>query len=434
MLDEYFRNGKLFLSEVSEEQDIPITEDFIHRHFRDPVKELVGESNVGDKTSEKEMLRALRKYFEISGKSINIGKIVEASFSKTRDGYCSYCGKESAVFSNRAYVFPFERKIDSIAPEEARQQFCLQCGFTLFSGMAYLYKRGDIMFFFDSVRPEYIKKMSIPFKEDLRDPSNFNKLKKLSIQTFHSYETIFVIMFEFVKHLYRKKLVKDYEGIVNNVRLILVAGSGQIFHQIYIEGTTLDRISQLCIKLIEGSVENWKKREEEKKEKLKIFPEDLIFLGFFNNLTINRGKLSENCREREEFTKMLLDGRVDFITLNNIVMERLKRKEKFSIPLYYRSFIQTYMEVFDLDKEIFEKVNGLGYALGKQMKGTNLENFVWDVFRARGVEQFYSTLVELQAKLKTSIDLRTLNEYEQGWREAKAILLNGMLNALYGGR
>ena len=68
------------------------------------------------------------------------------------------------------------------------------------------------------------------------------------------------------------------------------------------------------------------------------------------------------------------------------------------------------------------------------MKETNLENFVWDVFRARGVEQFYSTLVELQAKLKTSIDLRTLNEYEQGWREAKAILLNGMLNALYGGR
>ena len=87
-----------------------------------------------------------------------------------------------------------------------------------------------------------------------------------------------------------------------------------------------------------------------------------------------------------------------------------------------------------MDKELFERINRLGYELGKEMRGTNLENFVWDIHRARGAEQFYTSLVELQAKLKTSIDLRPINEYEKGWREAKAILLNGMLNAIYGGK
>ena len=113
-------------------------------------------------------------------------------------------------------------------------------------------------------------------------------------------------------------------------------------------------------------------------------------------------------------------------------MERKKSNLRF--PFYYRDFIVTYMGVFGMDKELFERINRLGYELGKEMRGTNLENFVWEIHRARGAEQFYSSLVELQAKLKTSIDLRPINEYEKGWKEAKAILLNGMLNAIYGGK
>jgi len=84
-----------------------------------------------------------------------------------------------------------------------------------------------------------------------------------------------------------------------------------------------------------------------------------------------------------------------------------------------------------LDKESFERINSLGYSLGKSMKGTNLENYIWEIFRSRGEEQFLNSLVELQLKLQRTIDLRPINEYEN-WKEAKAILLNGIVNALYG--
>ena len=40
-------------------------------------------------------------------------------------------------------------------------------------------------------------------------------------------------------------------------------------------------------------------------------------------------------------------------------------------------------------------------------------------------------LVELQAKLETTLDLRPIYENEREWKVVKAILLNGMLNALY---
>lgn len=449
MLDEYYRNGELFLAEMerSKQKDlaqsnnpeaianIQITDEFIKMNFREPIKELVGDTNIGDASTEKEMLKALMKYFEVSGRS---SEILDASFLSTEKGRCSYCGEEKDVFPNRAYIFPFERKIDSITPEEARQLFCKKCGFTLYSGMAYLYQnqKGSVMFFFDSYNLEHIKKMSIPIKKELRDPSNFNKLKKFGIPTFHPHETIFVTLFEFVKYLHKKKLVKDFEDTIGNVRLVLVAGSGQIYHQRYVEGNVLDKVSKFFLRLIDEGIENWRNMNEAKRPK-KTTAEDLIFAGFFNNLTVNKGDFkgdfSENCRLREEFTKALLNEKIDFITINEIIMERLKKGERVAVPYHYRNFITTFMEVFNMEKELFEKINGLGYALGKQMKGTNLENFVWDVFRARGAEQFYNSIVELQAKLKTSIDLRAINEYEKGWREAKAILLNGMLNALHGG-
>ena len=216
------------------------------------------------------------------------------------------------------------------------------------------------------------------------------------------------------------------------MRLVLVAGSGQIYYQKYVEVNVLDKISRFFLRIIDESIENWKKIDEKERQK-KRGPEDLVFSGFFNNLTVDKGKLSENCRLREEFTKALLDSKINFITLNEIIMERLKKSEKVIVPYYYLTFVRIFMEVFDMEKETFEKINRLGYTLGKQMKETNLDTFVWDVFRARGYEQFCSSLVELQAKLKKSIDLRPINENENRWREAKAIMLNGMLNAIYGG-
>ncbi|WXG44483.1 MAG: hypothetical protein WED04_10705 [Promethearchaeati archaeon SRVP18_Atabeyarchaeia-1] len=444
MLDEYYRNGKLFLAEMEKERRedfssigevlrvIDVTDEFIRKNFRKPVEELVGSSNVG--STEKDMLKAMKKYFEVSGRSIRYGEILGASFFNTKRGQCSYCGKEEDVFPNRIYVFPFERKIDSITPEEARLSLCKKCGFTLFSAMAYLYKKGRLMFFFDSYDLEHLWKINTWFKaSDLRDPSNFNKIRKFNIPTAHPYETILVTLFEFVRILYEKKLIKDLEDTIGNVQLVLAIGSKQIYHQKYVEGNSLDKFTEFFVRLIKEGVGNWQKMDE-KKRPMKKTPENLVFSGFFDNLMANKGDFAESCRLREEFAKGLLDGKIDFVTLNEIIMERIKHKERIVVPYNYLYFVTSFMEVFGLEKEMFDRINKLGYVLGSKMKGTNLDNFVWEVFRARGLEQFYSSLVELQAKLKISMDLRAINESEKSWREAKAILLNGMLSAIHGGK
>jgi hypothetical protein len=237
-----------------------------------------------------------------------------------------------------------------------------------------------------------------------------------------------------VKGLHRKKLVKDLEDTIGNVRLVLAVGSGQIYHQKYVEGNVLDKVTKFLLRLIQESTRKWQ-RMDEKKRPMKKTPESLVFSGFFDNLTVMRGDFIENCRPREEFAKgLLLESKIDFVTLNEIIMERMKHKERIVMPYDYLYFITSFMEVFGLEKEMFDRINKLGYMLGSKMKGTNLENFVWEVFRARGLEQFYNSLVELQSKLKISMDLRAINENEKSWREAKAILLNGMLSALHGGK
>lgn len=432
MLDAYYRNGMVFLSDLLGKKNglFSITDEIIKQKYREPVKKLVGHGNIGDSSTEKEILRLLMKYFEISGKS---DEILNVSFFATKKGRCSFCGNESDVFSNRPYIFPFERKIDSITSENSRQRFCKKCGFTIYSAMAYLYQKGNVMFFFDSYNLENIRKMSIPFIQELRDPSKFNKLKNFGVPTYHPYETIFVTMFEFVKYLRRKKLINDFKDIISDVRLTMMVGSGQLYTKNYVDGNVLDKISNFFLTLMDESEKKWQKINDETKNKLRknLAPEELIFSGFFNYLTLKKGNPSENCRLREIFTRELLNKNIDFITLNEIMMER--KKENQSLPFHYLFFLTKCMEMFNMEKEMFERINGLGYALGSQMKGTNLDTFVWDVYRTRGIEQFYSSLVELQAKLKISIDLRHINEYEKGWREAKAILLNGMLNALYGG-
>lgn len=449
MIDEYYRNGELFLAEMEKKRDeekyfeaidkiVPtlkgiINDDYIKENYREPIKELLGSANVSDKSTDRVLLKGLRKYFEISGKSIGSGRLLP-TFFKTKQGACSYCGRKNEVFPHVSYIFPFFRKIDSITPDSNKPNFCKGCGFMLYSGMAYLYQKGNLKFFFDSYDHKNIRKISIPFKEELRDPSNSNKIRKLGVPTFHPHETMFVTLFECTKFWARKNLLKDVQDFVGKVRLVMAAGRGQIYSYRYVEGDVLDKLTEFFTKLIEESKAIYKVKTEKERPK-KIAPEDLIFSRFFGNLTVNKGDFEENCRLREEFTKSLLSEKINHIAANEIIMERLKKGEIFPIPPYYRFFLKSFMEVFNMEKEkdMFEKINGLGYALGTQMKGTNLENFVWNIFRARGQEELYSSIVELQTKLQTSIDLRTINEYEKEWKKTKAILLNGILNALYGG-
>lgn len=445
ILDEYYRNGEVFIADLiirnkkllirdkkvyNDVLDgLKIDDDFIKKNFRKPVIALVG-GHIGGHDPEENVIKCIRKYFKLSGRT---KKILDSSFFKTKKGSCSYCGKETQVFDHVMYVFPFVRKIDSIMPDNNKPQFCKECGFKLYCGMAYFYQKGpELRFFFDSYNYDKLNRINGLFNDlDIRDPSKFNKIRKFkAFPIYHPYDSIFVILFEFIKRLKQGGLLNEFNEVVSEVKMIFIHGSGQLYSYEVIEGNTLNRIAHFFINIIKNSIEIHQKTKN--KISGKINPDELIFSGFFNYLLVDAGKFSDSSRKRDSFTKSLISGKMDFVTLNEIFMERKKKNRK--LPFYYKTFVNNYMEAFGLDKSIFERINGLGYSLGAQMKGSNLENFVWDIFRARGLEQFYNSLVELQAKLRTNMDLRPINAQEKDWREARAILLNGMLNAIYGGK
>ena len=437
MIDAYYRNGKLSIAKIwALNENKPIKEfddstfdslfkddNFIKNNYKKPLKRFLGSANVSDEIGDKEILKNLKRYFEISSKTT---KILENLNGKSK-GVCSYCGAISEVVTNKAFIFPFERKINSIVGDSNRLVFCKKCAFTFYSAMASLYKKklGDqnMLFFFDSYDVDALEKATENMRH-LQDPNRYMEIKNFDhprYTMFYPYETMLVVIFQFIKNnLNYYKAESKHLGSLN---LYMTYGRDQLYGYMQIDGSTLQKLSDFFIKIIKAG------RESENISGPN--PDDRVFFLFFENLLVGKGKPSERAMLREKFSYSLLKGKIDFITLNEILMEKTKNGEK--LPLYYSEFIYNYLEAFNLDKDIFQQINGLGYKLGLQMKGTNLDNYIWEIFRARGVEQFLNSLVELQSRLGLEVDLRPINDYEN-WKEAKAILLNGMLNALYGRR
>ena len=306
----------------------------------------------------------------------------------------------------------------------------MEHAFKLYSAMANLFivplGRERLKFFFDA-EEETLRRMLFMFKQFWRDRVEFEKGKVrvgMTLRTYNPNETFFSILHEFVKFLKRRRLLQEAIDLGKLVRVFLVYGTGQFYGSEVIEGIKL-------VELINFLSEIQEKGRETKKYKR----QDSAVALFFENLSVPRGKdKKKNTLEREEFIRKLLDGKFDFILLNRIFMERYKRD--LPLPFYYLTWVRAYFKAFGgdiVDLRTFERVNGLGYSLGKMVRGTNLEKYVWELFRARGFEEFVNKLVELQAKLEIAMDVRPIYENEKEWKTIKAILLNGMLNAIHGG-
>ncbi|AEH25120.1 hypothetical protein [Pyrococcus yayanosii] len=433
MLDAYLRNGELFLKEEGVDE---ITEETIRKTYLWPVDEMACGVGVG---SEGEAIAILRKFgFELSGKT----RELLPSLIPDKKGTCSICGKETRVVLNKAFIFPFERKVDSIVNEGNRLTFCMEHAFKLYSAMAYLYvvpmKDGTLKFFFDGPERElrrfkntfkrsfWLERFSVEVKEK-NGKKSYSLRVNLTLSRYHPNEAFFAVLHEFVKHLRNRGMFRDALESGRTVRAYLIYGSGQFYRERIIEGTTLERLMDFLKRVQEhGKETRWGRRH--------LGQRDSAVYLFYENLEIPRNKKdrSKNFLEREEFIGKLLGGRFDFVLLNRIFMERVKAK--LPLPFYYHAWALSFLEVFGgdvMDVETFKGINGLGYALGKAMKGTNLERYQWELFRARGFEEFLNKLVELQAKLEISLDLRPIYENKREWKVVKAVLLNGMLNALY---
>ncbi|WP_461863426.1 hypothetical protein [Thermococcus sp.] len=433
-LEAYLRNGELFLKAGGIEE---VTPEVIKEKYLLPVEAMTLHQIPVD--SESDAVAVLRAFgFELSGKT----KEILPGLTKGRKGTCSICGRKGEVVPNRAFIFPFERKIDSVVGESNRLSLCPEHAFGLYSGMAYLYLvplgEQKLKFFFDA--PERIlKRVQNRFREFWKDhffPSarksgektHYSISVSLTLSRTHPNEAFFAIIHEFVKFLKNRRLLEEAVEEERLVRAHLVGGSGQFYEHRVIEGTTLQMLMAFLSRLQEsGNEVQWGRRHLDRWDSAVVL--------FYENLEVPRGRdRAKNTLEREEFIKKLLEGKFDFVLLNQIFMERLRRK--LPLPGYYSTWAVLYLEAFGggyVDAETFRQVNGLGYALGRRMKGSNLERYLWELFRARGFEEFLNRLVELQAKVGESIDLRAIYENRREWKVVKAILLNGMLNALYGG-
>lgn len=434
MLDAYLKNGELFLREMGIEE---VTPEIIKENYLLPVSEMANGAPVD---SDADVVALLRRFgFELSGKT----RETLPALINGKKGTCSVCGEKTEVVPNRAFIFPFERKIDSVVDEGTRLHFCTEHAFKLYSAMAYLYTvpvgGSTLRFFFDAPERD-LKRFKRTFKDDFwrenfkvtaetRDGKRrYSISAKLALSRYHPNEAFFAVLHEFVKFLKNRRMLKETVEVGRTVRAYLIYGSGQIYREKTIEGTTLERLISFIDRIQEAGKEtDWGKRHLERRDSAVVL--------FYEMLEVPRGRdRTKNFLEREEFISKLLSGSFDFVLLNGIFMERVKNK--LPLPAYYLTWARSYFEAFGgdvVDKETFERINGLGYALGKAMKGTNLERYQWELFRARGFEEFVNKLVELQAKLETSLDLRPVYENRNEWKVVKAILLNGMLNALYGG-
>ena len=434
MIDAYMKNGELLLRTEGVEK---ITPEVIREKYLLPVEAMaLHQISIG---SEKEAIAVLRAFgFELSGKT----REILPGLTGGRKGVCSICGRKTGTVPNRAFIFPFERKIDSMVDEPNRLSLCLEHAFKLYSAMAYLYVMplGDhrLKFFFDAPE-EVLRRVQNRFREFWREHFFVTARKKgektrysistsLTLSRAHPNEAFFAVIHEFVKFLKNRRLLREVLEEERLVRAHLVGGSGQFYEHRVIDGTTIEKLMAFLHSLQEAGKEvQWGRRHLGKRDSAVVL--------FYENLEVPKGRdRAKNTLEREEFIKKLLGGRFDFVLLNRIFMERLRKK--LPLPGYYQTWALMYLKTFGgdvVDAETFRQVNGLGYILGKKMKGSNLERYLWELFRARGFEEFLNKLVELQAKVEESLDLRPIYENEKEWKVVKAILLNGMLNALHGG-
>jgi len=437
LLDAYLRNGELFLKE---ERITEINESTIPELYLAPPREMI--SGLAPVETEGDLISLLRTCGFSLPRNDNKVKVLQ-SLTKTKKDYCSICGRKERVVRNKAFIFPFERKIDSIVSDSSRLHFCLRHAFALYSAMAYLYTipigKYHLWFFFDAPERDlrrfkrifkdgfWREKLTVEYRE-----KNGRKVYSLKVQLrlsrYHPNEAFFSVIHEFVKFLKDRNALNEGVEAGKLVRVHLVYGSEQFFETKIVEGTTFEKLVKFLNTLQEsGKSTSWGGRHLEKW--------DSAVVMFYEGLEVPRGTdRSTNTLERERFISALLSGRFDFVLLNSIFMERIKKN--LPIPPYYLTWARAYFRAFGggvLKPEDFEKINRVGYFLGGRMKGTNLERYQWELFRARGFEEFINKLVELQAKLGVTLDLRPVYENREEWKVVKAVLLNGMLNAIYGG-
>lgn len=365
---------------------------------------------------------------------------------------CSICNIKG-VKKNTVLLYPFERKIVNYFPsfkEKDRLKLCTlhqKVFFYSFGNIFYNKSDDRVSIFFPSSEDlekiasisKYIQQIRISGIEK----NYFRNIKPEGFVTYYPYEFLYPSLFSlYCWSLGKEKESQDIVNVLKDVKVELVSyltGKLDIFDTCA-SITRLDELFRIFDKFNKNlEIVNKKVRTKGKKS----FSIKEVFKWFFDDLTIDGKNFEDKNKLREQWTKCLLQKyKVDYITLNEIVMDNIRTQGKnYKFIGFYDLIIKTILEVISMEElEMFEQVNRMGWHLvndnmDEQKAGGVTRNqmlsFLWDVFRTRTAEDFVDTLVRTQVKLRTSLDLRKIEEYKSQWREVKAILLNGMANALF---
>jgi len=370
---------------------------------------------------------------------------------------CSICGSEG-VKKNTVLLYPFERKIVNYFPsfkEKDRLKLCT------FHQKVCFFSFGNIFYSMSGKKPDYRVSIFFPSSEDFEkiaaiakrlqqiristiEKNFFQNIKPEGIVTYYPYEFLYPSLFSlYCWSLGKEKERRDIVNVTSDVKVELVSyltGKLDIFDTCA-SITRLDELFRIFDKFNKNlEIVNKRIRAKGKKS----FSIKKVFNWFFNDLTIDGKNFEDKNKLREQWTKCLLQKyKVDFITMNEIVMDNIKTQgNNYKFIGSYDLMIKSILEVINMEElKMFEQVNRMGWHLvhdniDEQKAGkvprNQMISFLWDVFRTRTAEDFVETLVRTQVKLRTSLDLRKIEENKSQWREVKAILLNGMANALFG--
>jgi len=368
--------------------------------------------------------------------------------NKTKN--CSICGS-SGTKLNTALLFPFDRKVlnyycglDEGANRLRLCSLCQRICFYSFGNIFYSKSNDRVTIFFpNSDNYEKIAKLSTRLKQiriqSIEKVWPFCNIRPEGIAAYYPSEFLLSILFA----LYRWSNEKEDKEILNvleevNIELVsYAAGRGLAIYDSYETLTKLDDIFRIFTQFEEKII--LLKKSQELKEKEPLSP-TVVFNWFFNSLTIEGKDYEAKNRLREDWTKTLLKKhKIDFITLNEVVMDNIKTKGyAYRFISFYNLMIKSILEGLNMVNEmkVFEHVNAIGYGLGKEaenLMGKSAQSALWDIFRTRTASDFVDALVKVQIKLRMSLDLREIEANKSRWREIRAILLNGMANALFRG-
>jgi len=416
-------------------------EKFLDKNKEKPWENIKYKPEKKDYYTYKPWLNTLTSSKQKISANKNIWQIVNFGIKNPRT-MCIICSRKGTK-ENIILTFPFERQIKNFFPSlqvKGRLQLCPLCQkicFYSFGNIFYNQSDDRITIFFP-VSDDYVKvaELSILLQE-LRIPkidrrNQFSNIYPKGLATYYPFEYLYPTLF-MLYHRYRDK-EKEIFSLIQEINIQLISfilGNLAIFD--FSEFLTrLDRLFKIFV-VFDKKV-GYLNKELQKKDREPL-DKTLIFNDFLNDLVLDGKKLADKNRLREEWVKTLVRYyKVDYITLNNIVMKNISsRKRQYKFIRFYDLVIKSILEGVNMEKEIefFEHLNNLGYALGKDMENKGYESILWDIFRTRTSEDFIETLVQVQLKLRTSLDLRKIEANKARWREVKAIILNGMANALF---